>query len=96
LLAGALDLTSDGKRLFISDTGNSFTSFSDTNGPTIREVVLQSLNVTTMIEHRGQRSAMPGIGTNAYLNDPGTIAFDSATHSLILGDLFEMVIFRIH
>jgi hypothetical protein len=44
---------------------------------------------------RGVWTFRPGVGTAAAMNQPSGISFDSVTHSLLVADWFEDVIFRI-
>ena len=92
-LAGAADLASDGKSLFILDPGVGVFA-GDTNGPTIRQVELASGRVTTMIGTRAAWSASTGVGVAATVNMPSAIVFEPTS-----GDLFyfdESSFFRIH
>jgi cysteine-rich repeat protein len=92
--AGATDLTTDGKVLVITDGGLGFAQ-GDFNGPTLREVELSSLSVTTMIGRRGQWTTKNGAGSAALVNAPGLIAYDSTTRSFVVYDLSENVLRKI-
>jgi cysteine-rich repeat protein len=92
--AGAIDLTTDGRVLLVSDAGGSFIGFDnqlggDGNGPTVREIELATGRVTTMLGARGQWSALAATGTAALLDVPGPISFDAVTHTIYLFDLGE-------
>ena len=92
-LAGASDLATDGKSLFVLDRGGGPVA-GDGNGPTLRQVELASARVTTMLGTRGVWSASPGVGKNAWLNIPSAIVFEPTSGDLFFFD--ENAFFRIH
>jgi hypothetical protein len=94
-IAGGHYLTSDGVSLFISDYSLLHISKTVPVAPTIRQVELKTLGLTTMVGTRGQWTNLNGIGTQALVNTPGPIAFDATTHSLIFFDLAEGVVQKI-
>ncbi len=83
-------LSTDGYSLFIPDT--SSTIVDPTLFPTIRQLDLKTDELSTMIGQRGQWTSASGIGTNAFVNAPGPIAYDSKTHVLIFFDQAEGVV----
>lgn len=90
LFAGIYGMTTDGASLFIGDQYDG-TLF----GPTIRQLVLGSMQVGTAIGQPGQQTFEPGVGTAARVHFPKLITFDSTTHALFVFDSDEWVIGRI-
>lgn len=96
-LAGANCLASDGLSLFICDAGPLLPTNSN-DGPTIRQMVLETGALTTMIGKRGAWSFGPGQGLHA-LVDLGTsssLVYDQGTKNLYLFDSAETAFARIH
>ena len=87
-------LASDGISLFIADANPAYPS-SAHDGPTIRQLVLATGNVGTMIGANGQESFVPGVGTVARVHGPTSLVFDAASHSLYFQDIAESVFARI-
>ena len=90
-------MASDGTSLFIADKGFAYT-IPLLDGPTIREMNLNTMNVTTytvstMIGALGEFAAAPGQGKGARINDPQAIVFDPVKKQLLVAD--ESALFRI-
>jgi cysteine-rich repeat protein len=95
----AVGIATNGTALFITDPGNGWSMSNvlpgDGNGPTVRELVLSTGDVSTMIGTRGQWTFRAGVGTNARLNWPVGIAFDPMSKTLLVTDYSEEVLARI-
>lgn len=92
--AGALRLATDGRVLFISDSGGGH-GMPDLTSPAIRMLDLRTLEVTTMVGTRGQWTLKNGTGRGAAINAPGPIDFDPKRNWVIFFDLEENVFQRI-
>jgi hypothetical protein len=94
-LVAVRGMTSDGHALYLTSPGPGFSTLPNTIGPTIREVELSTNRVTTMVGKRAVWTARPGVGAQAAVNRPETLAFDAASHSLFVVDYEENVVYRI-
>jgi cysteine-rich repeat protein len=93
-------LATDGHAVYFTSPGNGAYEYKRGNvpalyGPTIRELELATNRVTTMVGTHGAWTARPGVGLKAAVNSPRGIAFDTASHSLLVVDYLENVVYRI-
>jgi hypothetical protein len=95
-ISGATHLASDGKSVFISDGDVAYEKWANKVAPTIRQMDVASLSLTTMVGTRGLWTIQNGTGAAALVHQPGPITFDSATHSLVFFDAVEGVFQKIH
>jgi hypothetical protein len=75
----------DGQSLYVADTRNH----------TIRQIVLATGGVTTLVGVSGEAGALDGVGAAARLNYPRGLVFDPATGDLLVADRDDNVIRRI-
>ncbi|HWE30268.1 MAG TPA: hypothetical protein VHB97_19815, partial [Polyangia bacterium] len=92
--AAMLGIASDGERVFVTDPGGGY-GYGDANGPTIRELILTSGAVSTMVGARGQWTTHDGVGAAALMNAPGSIVYSAMDKSLVYFDGGESVFQRI-
>jgi cysteine-rich repeat protein len=92
--SGITALATDGTSIFASDL-DIYTTQKLHIAPTIRELVLKTNTVTTMIGVPGQQTFKTGSGVAARVHTPSRLIFDAPTHALYLFDDTEYVFARI-
>jgi hypothetical protein len=96
-IAAAPFLATDGRSIFISDSFPPPVQYSALRlEPTIRQLVLDSRSLTTMLGQRGEMTIRNGTGTKAIVDHPGPMAFDATTHAIYVFDRNEGVMQKIH
>lgn len=89
LFSSVQAVATDGVSLFIADPDSTPRLLI---GPTIRQIDLKTMTVSTMIGTPGQESFAIGLGKQALVNNPWPIVLDAPTHSLVYVDLNENVV----
>jgi hypothetical protein len=92
--SGIVSLACDGTSLFIGDA-EAFGDRPRHIGPTVRQMVLATGSVTTMLGAVGQQTLKPGVGTAARVHWPSNLVFDAATHTMFFYDFYEYTFGRI-
>jgi hypothetical protein len=62
----------------------------------VRQLVLASRQLSTMVGTAGRWGILNGVGTAASLSAPATIAYDATTHALLVFDGGDSALQRIH
>ena len=96
----AMLIATDGHAVYFTNVGGGSGvgrgKLPDPVGTDDRELDLSNNSVTTMVGTHGAWTARPGVGfAQAAVNSPQGIAFDSASHSLLVVDGAEEVLYRI-
>jgi cysteine-rich repeat protein len=89
-VSGGSYMATDGRSLFISEA-TGFNSDDPLRAPTIRQLDLSNLSLTTLLGTRGQGTIRNLVGTKAAVHYPVSITFDAATHALYFFDAAEGV-----
>ena len=89
-----LGIATNGKQLFVSE-GFCPSQLRSFQGNAVRQIELDTFNVTTLLGPAGPARLVEGSGANAAVNFAADLSFDTTTRSLYLADAWENVLARI-
>jgi cysteine-rich repeat protein len=89
-----MGIATNGKQLFVSE-GFCPSRSGSFHGNAVRQIELDTFNVTTLIGAAGPARLVEGEGANAAVNFPAALSYDAKTRSLYLADAWENVLARV-